>query len=303
MLQHTELARLALRRIAALQLPPTPRNFKRFYQEALGVSGAEGHDDSLVASVEQVVGKVSATTENLAAELVEHNEGLKAAIKSHGSGAIDDPSATSESLIAVVAEILLVVRASQNELAETRQSLSLIKAQLAEDRKLLEQDPLTGSDNRRSLTGIISREIAHAQLENEPLSVAMIDLDHFKSINDMHGHAAGDAALVHLTSLAGSALRGHDAFARYGGEEFVLVLPATAVSGAVFAVKRLQTLLARKPLVYEEQCIPMTFSAGVATLHPGEDQTGLLRRADSALYEAKRAGRNCVFEASATLSG
>lgn len=301
MLQHTELARLALRRIAALQLPPTPWNFQRFYQEALGVPASEcveRSDESVVARVEQVVGRVSAATDTLAAELIERNEGLEEVMRHHTTAPNVSHAAMSEGLVAITAEILSIVQASQAELAETRHTLSLIRAQLAEDRKLLGRDPLTGSDNRRELSVILHREIAQARLDNEPLSVAMIDLDHFKVINDKYGHAAGDAALIHLTHLASTALRGNDAFARYGGEEFVLVLPCTAVNGAVFAVKRFQRLLARKPLVFEDQTILITFSAGVATLDLREDEASLLRRADSALYEAKRAGRNCVHEAS-----
>lgn len=279
---------------------PTPRNFERYYQEALGVPASSGEEESaksVVTRVQDVVGRVSATADTLAAELVERNEGLEVVLRNHVNAPDASQLATSESLIAIAGAILSIVQASQAELTETRHTLSLIRAQLSEDRKLLGQDPLTGSDNRRELSVIINREITQARIDDEPLSVAMIDLDHFKYINDKHGHAAGDAALIHLTHLANSALRGNDAFARYGGEEFVLVLPCTAVNGAVFAVKRFQSLLARKPLVYEDQTIVITFSAGVATFDPREDEVSLLRRADMALYEAKRAGRNCVREA------
>lgn len=300
---HAELARHALRRIAALQLPPTPENFSRFYQEAAGTElrpRVPEDNRALVARVEELVDRASATADSLASDLGERNDGLAAAIHDHGATRAVDHAARLDGLLATTTEILSIVRASQKELLDTRQSLDRIKIELDENRKMLGQDPLTGTDNRRSMESILEREIAHSRREGEPLAVAMIDLDHFKRINDQYGHAAGDAALIHLTTLANAVLRGNDAFIRYGGEEFVLVLPGTALQGGVFAAERLQSLLARRPLLYVDKRIAMTFSAGVAVLAPDEEQHRLLQRADAALYEAKRSGRNRVMEATLT---
>ena len=144
------------------------------------------------------------------------------------------------------------------------------------------------------MDAILAREIARARRDAEPLAVTMVDIDHVKAINDTHGHAAGDAALVHLARVAKSMLRGNDAFNRYGGEEFVLVLPETALQGSVHVAGRLQALLEKTPLVHEGKTIAMRFSAGVSTLNDSATEGLLIQRADEALYKAKRAGRNRV---------
>ena len=111
------------------------------------------------------------------------------------------------------------------------------------------------------MSQILEREFARARRDAEPLTVAMIDVDHFKTINDTHGHAAGDAALVHLTRVAKTMLRGNDAFVRYGGEEFVLVLPETALQGGVYTAQRLQKLLAKTPVMHGTKIIRLAATA------------------------------------------
>lgn len=184
------------------------------------------------------------------------------------------------------------LQASHGELVEARRELVEIKVELQANRNLIEQDPLTGMGNRRAMSAILGREIAHSRRDKDPLSVAMVDIDHFKKINDLHGHAAGDAALLHLCQTAQSILRGSDAFVRYGGDEFLLVLPQTAAAGAVHVGERLQQLLLRHPFVHQGEVISMTFSAGVSTLNDTDDEATLVRRGDQALYKAKQTGRS-----------
>ena len=199
-----------------------------------------------------------------------------------------------EELVATAKDMQATVLASHAELLGAQRSLAEIKAELIESRKLLGQDPLTGTENRRSMGMILEREVLHARSEGSSLSVAMVDVDHFKKINDIYGHAAGDAALVHLTAIARSILRGNDAFIRYGGEEFLLILPETGLAGASFVAERLQAILEKAPLVYEGKAIAMAFSAGVAQFKSDDTEETLVQRADAALYGAKRAGRRRV---------
>ena len=156
------------------------------------------------------------------------------------------------------------------------------------------RDELTATFNRRFLMETLGRERSRAERSNEPFSLCMIDLDHFKSINDTFGHAAGDAVLKHFASLAPRGLRGIDTFGRFGGEEFLLVLPGTDRQGAVAVAERMR--VASETTVFPG--LPpgrrVTISVGVATYIRGEETGALLARADKALYQAKGSGRNRV---------
>ena len=127
-----------------------------------------------------------------------------------------------------------------------------------------------------------------------PLSIVMFDLDHFKQINDAHGHAAGDAVLCHVAELIKCKLRTSDVFARYGGEEFAAVLPETKAEGSEIVVSRLIDTLKRTPFEWGKLPIAVSASAGVTQWLPGESPEALIERADQALYSAKRAGRGRV---------
>lgn len=252
-------------------------------------------NEKLAGQMGDLIGKVAHTTDHLAASVSNGGVEMAASLESLvGDAMPDDAVALLQSVVVIANSMHQTVRASYAELLEARATLATIQTELGENRKLLEKDPLTGSENRRAMTAILQREIARAQREGEPMSVVMIDIDHFKKINDTHGHAAGDAALIHLTQIARSVLRGNDAFVRYGGEEFLLVLAETGKAGAVFVAQRLQQALAKLPFMHLGQAITMTFSAGVSSLIEDDSEAALLRRADMALYEAKRNGRNRV---------
>lgn len=160
--------------------------------------------------------------------------------------------------------------------------------------ELAVRDELTGAYNRRFLMETLARERSRADRLAEPFSVCLVDLDHFKAINDVYGHVAGDAVLKQFAALAPRGLRGIDTFGRFGGEEFLLVLPATSRLGALAVAERLRT--ATEAAAWPE--LPadkrVTISVGVATHAKGEDVTNLLHRADQALYQGKHAGRNRV---------
>uniref|UniRef100_I2Q437 diguanylate cyclase n=1 Tax=Desulfovibrio sp. U5L TaxID=596152 RepID=I2Q437_9BACT len=159
---------------------------------------------------------------------------------------------------------------------------------------LANTDPLTGLANRARFFAAASAAIRRAQREGRPLSVVMLDLDHFKAINDTHGHEAGDAFLKALAGLCRDLLRGQDLAARIGGEEFALLLPDTDKAGALALADRLRLATAGRPLPGLDRTV--TLSAGVSEVRPGETTVdAVLSRADQALYAAKHAGRNHVL--------
>ena len=168
-------------------------------------------------------------------------------------------------------------------------------------------DALTGIANRRHLLGELERELRRAGRSGLPLSVLMVDLDRFKSVNDRYGHQVGDAVLVAVASRCLGQLRATDLCGRIGGEEFVVLLPETDAEGAAIIARRLCTNLADTPIDTAAGPLTVAVSIGVATHHPRDrqahtaaagDVTGpahaLLQRADEALYRAKAAGRNRV---------
>ena len=155
-------------------------------------------------------------------------------------------------------------------------------------------DGLTAVHNKRYFMEFLEREIAVATRQQTALSLLMVDIDHFKKINDTHGHLAGDAALKELCRRLKPRIRTTDLLARYGGEEFAVVLPATDLAGAMLCAEVLRGIVEGQAFSYDAVQIPATISLGAATVDlaaPGT-ATDLIGRADANLYEAKRSGRN-----------
>lgn len=165
------------------------------------------------------------------------------------------------------------------------------------------RDPLTGALNRRAFTQEAEREVARARRTGSPLSLLMMDLDHFKQINDQLGHAAGDDILCRFVAVAGRELRAEDVFCRFGGEEFVALLPDTAAAQALAAAERLRTAFAIEAAALPRPApmpFALTVSIGAEQWRPEENLEDTLRRADAALYRAKAQGRNRCEAAEAT---
>ena len=196
------------------------------------------------------------------------------------------------------------IESSRADLVEARKKVQTYEArvselehQLSAVSTLAQKDPLTGALNRRGWEEAFRAESARAQRYHSPLSLAMLDLDNFKRVNDALGHVAGDRALIHCVTTVRAMLRPTDLVARYGGEEFGVLFPACAMQDGVEAIERLQRELARRPFQFEQDRLALTFSAGVAQWRPGESLEQLMQRADASLYEAKKAGKNRVFRA------
>ncbi|HYH38083.1 MAG TPA: diguanylate cyclase [Azospirillum sp.] len=184
-------------------------------------------------------------------------------------------------------------RRAERALAETTAALERSNAEL---QRLAMQDALTGVSNRRHFTAVAERDIALARRHHRPLSVLMIDIDHFKTVNDTHGHAVGDEVLRALVGVMTTVLRATDHLGRHGGEEFVVLLPDTALDGAAASAERLRAAVAATALQGRDGApLACTISVGATEWSPADATIeAALKRADAALYEAKAAGRNAV---------
>lgn len=161
--------------------------------------------------------------------------------------------------------------------------------------RLAATDPLTGACNRREFALIAEREALRAHRYHHALSLLMLDLDHFKKLNDSYGHTAGDKVLQRLTTLCVNTLRNVDFFGRWGGEEFVALLPETDIEGASIIAERLRKIISENVLTFNDHKITFTVSIGIAQFKDGENTVDApLSRADSAIYDAKKAGRNRI---------
>ena len=154
------------------------------------------------------------------------------------------------------------------------------------------RDPLTETGNRVAMTQTLQREVDMARRNLQPLSVLMVDIDHFKQINDQHGHSIGDEALKAVANALKDSLRNVDMVFRYGGEEFLVLLSNTSREAASMVGERLRMAVMGIQYLVENRTIELSVSLGCASLLPGESMESLLRRADSALYVSKREGRN-----------
>ncbi len=161
------------------------------------------------------------------------------------------------------------------------------------------EDPVTGIHNRAALERAMRREVDLAHRHGTRLTVVLFDIDHFKTVNDQYGHLHGDCVLRFVAQQAAGCMRATDMLFRYGGEEFVALLSSTGAAGGARVATRIRRAIEDTPCVCGGARVQVTVSLGVAELQEGEDVDSLLARADAALYQAKRAGRNCVRIATA----
>jgi diguanylate cyclase len=252
----------------------------------------------LIASFIERMGDLSQSTEGYHARLESY---------SHKIRQTDD----IVQLNVVLDQLMQDTRNAQLDATRTRDDLLLARRQVeaAEQKvrdleqelekvsELVLEDALTGVLNRRGLEDAYAREEARAQRVGTPLCLGMLDIDNFKQFNDTWGHQTGDGALQHLVRVVRDTMRPSDTLARYGGEEFVMLLPDTGLDEANTVLVRLQRNLTTAFFLHQKQRLMITFSAGVAARRPDETLPLLLERADQALYQAKRNGKNRVCTA------
>ncbi|BCL76419.1 hypothetical protein JHS3_21550 [Jeongeupia sp. HS-3] len=307
-----EVARIALKRLSERGLPPTPDNYAQFYNAIVTIKSpdAKAPEDlqqawQVLCQVDEVVGEASEAMQQLIDTLGDEQGAMIASLgrlrhvrEAHAEqrASVEETHTTLthllDSVITSTHSIHSTVSASHSDLQTIRESVRHIEQDLAFNRRMLEQDALTGTFNRQGLDHHLAREVKLAQRQGGKLTAVIFDLDDFKQINDVHGHLIGDQVLVHMANLTRVVLRESDLLVRYGGEEFLLLLVDTDVNGASYVIDRLRTVANRTPFVHKGQRVDVSFSTGIAQLRADENGRALLLRADEALYRAKTGGKS-----------
>jgi diguanylate cyclase len=182
--------------------------------------------------------------------------------------------------------------AAQRKVADAERDIEAMRNELEKVKAMLQQDPLTGTLNRRGIDEVFRREASRCDRHGANLCIAIIDIDNFKALNDSLGHQVGDRALQHVANIVTQTLRPSDRVGRFGGEEFLLLLPDTALTQSAPVLARIKRELAARPLMEAGEHVRITFSGGVAERIAREPQDAVVARADAALYQAKHAGKN-----------
>lgn len=186
------------------------------------------------------------------------------------------------------------LRLTQEKVKASEARIRELEMELEKTSDLVRHDQLTGVLNRHGLEEMFDKEVARALRHDTVLCVALLDIDNFKKLNDSLGHDAGDQALIHLASVCRETLRPQDTIARFGGEEFIILLPETQIGDAAHVLARLQRELTKRFFLHDNEKVLITFSAGVTQMTEQDNQASAIKRADEAMYEAKRTGKNRV---------
>lgn len=230
-----------------------------------------------------------------------HDKVERCAAKISSANDLNELSAVIDEVMRETHVIQVNAQRSRDDLAGMRSRLdqgereiARLQNELAQTSEMMRHDPLTGALNRKGLEEAIERELARSHRRQSPMCIALLDVDNFKDLNDKYGHQTGDDVLAHLAQVIRESLRPQDTLARYGGEEFLILLPDTALQDAVAAVTRLQRSLTKKFFLHRNDRLLVTFSAGVAAIDAQETRKEAIARADAAMYQAKKAGKNRV---------
>ncbi|WP_025112298.1 GGDEF domain-containing protein [Pseudomonas sp. H1h] len=258
-------------------------------------AASEGHADNSSAARamdtqirEQVDGLQTSVQE--AADL----DDLKQVLENHLEGLLGTMDQHQKQRDAREQEVAARLKGLAERVAHMEQEALGFREHLEEQRQKALIDPLTGLPNRAAWSERLEHEIKQWQQHGNTLSLAMLDLDHFKRINDNYGHLAGDKVLKIIATVLRKRLRGSDFIARFGGEEFVLLLPATPPAVGAKLLETLRAAIEACPFHFKGERVTITISMGLASFRPGEHSDLVLKRADQALYRAKNAGRNRI---------
>jgi diguanylate cyclase len=264
------------------------------FQSNLQAASAGHADNSSAARAmdtqirEQVDGLQTSVQE--AADL----DDLKQVLENHLEGLLGTMDQHQKQRDAREQEVAARLKGLSERVAHMEQEAQGFREHLEEQRQKALIDPLTGLPNRAAWSERLEHEIKQWQQHGNTLSLAMLDLDHFKRINDNYGHLAGDKVLKIIATVLRKRLRGPDFIARFGGEEFVLLLPATPPAVGAKLLENLRAAIEACPFHFKGERVTITISMGMTTFRSGEHSDLVLKRADQALYRAKNAGRNRV---------
>jgi diguanylate cyclase len=326
------LADAALERIKALRVPATPHNFEIWYTYASGHNGPLNHAlnmlldasgtitapqleeiylkhfsaanigeriDKVGSQIADEIQQVMAMIEASIGNADDYSKSLAGAAASmSGEGERENIRMIVETLVEATREVETKNQVMQQSLKDSRQEIRELQENLEVVRTESLTDPLTTLSNRKFFDDSIERLIKEAAAANEPLSIILTDIDHFKKFNDTYGHMTGDQVLRLVAVSLKHNVKGQDVAARYGGEEFAVILPKTSLAHAITVADHIRRAVQSKELMRRstgETLGRVTISLGVATWRKGDDVTSIIERADACLYAAKGAGRNCVI--------
>lgn len=327
----TDLARRAVQRLAEERLAPHPENFTIWYAyysgqfpdltRAIDMAQRDGaaltqtHCDELykrffsLDSESQAIRDTSERARAALSKIMELLESVGAETNRYGdrlaglSGELDQPLAVDDlrAMVAALAAETMSINERQNrlqsQLFDTSQQLAEMRVSLESARREAMTDGLTGIANRKGFDRALA-DAAHDAAESDtPVSLLLLDVDHFKLFNDNHGHLVGDHVLRLIARVLMEMIKGRDTAARYGGEEFAVILPSTSLANAVKVAEQIRAAVGSRQIINKNRATNygnVTMSIGCAEWRRGEPLTDLIRRADQALYSAKRNGRNQV---------
>lgn len=258
-------------------------------------AASDDHADNLSASREmdtQIREQVDGLQSSV--QQADDLEGLKQVLENHLEGLLGTMDQHRRQRDQREQEVSTRLKSLADRVALMEQDAQVVRENLEEQRQKALVDPLTGLPNRAAWSERLEHEVVQWQQHGNSLLLAMLDLDHFKRINDNYGHLAGDRVLKLIASVLRKRLRGGDFIARFGGEEFVLLVPDTPLAAGAKLAEALRLAIEACPFHFKGEPVTVTVSVGMTAFKPGEHSDSVLKRADQALYRAKNAGRNRV---------
>ena len=325
----TSLAEKTMHAMAAQRVPPTPNNFQVWFRYSLGTPpdlkrtidilignkrkfdtatnqglfatyiGSQGADEAAAHNVSQQLHSVMASAKQFLTTAIADNRSQMQAINNVAdrSEAGADPTLLIESLMTELAKAATRATKLEASFVEKSRELDTIRDSLNKSEERAKTDTLTGLPNRRALDEFFRVAQIAAMEQDNPLSVLLIDIDHFKTFNDNFGHGVGDQVLKLMAKVLRERVREIDLPARYGGEELIAVLPGADLATCETVAERIRRSIAECTITRRStgEVLPgITVSIGVGQFQPGESMADLIDRCDRALYRAKRTGRNRV---------
>ena len=327
--QSAELLRMTLPLMTRHQVPVTPRNYAVWFEFARGaIPELKAELQQLIDSGAPITAQINdqlfekylaecdiAQFVKIRSEMSELMDDLSDSLQhagvqarefgGHLDGVVENVQRSSslddirDLLVSLVEETRTMRKSTQllhEHLEAKSREITLLQEELEQERRRASTDPLTGLANRRAFTEALT-QACHGTGAPGELTLIMVDIDHFKQINDTHGHLIGDRVIRFLAQVLQQNTKGRDLPARYGGEEFIVMLNNTGLRGAEAVAESIRRAVADAKLVRSDNKQPLgqiTVSLGVASYHPGEDPLETINRADQALYKSKQSGRNRV---------
>ncbi len=325
-----ELTRMVLPTLGRLQIPVNPINYALWYEYYLGTdeelnaeldeiqSGAQPYEekktkdlflrlivDPGVAMVERIGDEVRRLLSNATVMMTDAGNDMAqyGDVLGHSKGQLEgdyeigDVQLVAKSLLNGTKAMIETNKRFEKKLQTATEEMSHLRQELSETRQQASLDSLTGLANRKTFDEALKRAIDTAAREETNLCLMMVDIDHFKKVNDQHGHLIGDKVIKFVAATLKNMVKGKDLVARYGGEEFSIILEETPTSGALGLAESIRVAIEKSRLKRTDNNEPLgtiTISVGMDSMQTGDDNESLIKRADKALYHSKNTGRNRI---------